>query len=173
MSVDLQNHVRSLIEFTVARLGFDLVAVEWMGGSHGRVLRVSIGSPKGITAEDCVQLSRRITPIIDADDPVSGNYRLEVSSPGLHRPIQTLEDFERLAGYQAKIRMEEGLSRRNFMGTLVGVDEDEIILCVDGVDTRLSYFAIERAHLKLDLEEYQQLEQQLYGDTIAKEVGGD
>jgi len=171
--VDLQNQIRSLIEFTVARLGFDLVAVEWMGGSQGRVLRVSIGSPNGITAGDCVDVNRRIGPIIDADDPLSGNYRLEVSSPGLHRPIQRLEDFSRLAGYQVKIRLEEGLLRRNFSGSLVGVDEDEIVVCVDGVDTRLSYFAIERAHLNLDLEEYQQLEQLLYGADVAKEVGGD
>jgi ribosome maturation factor RimP len=77
----LQPKIRALAEATVARLGFDLVAVEWVGGRRGPILRLSIDAPGGVNAEDCARVSDAVSPLLDAADPIEVPYHLEVSSP--------------------------------------------------------------------------------------------
>lgn len=161
---ELVHSIRSLIEPAVKRLGFDLVAVEWVGDTRGSILRVSIDSPHGIAAKDCAEVSRYIEPLLDESDPISSGYKLEVSSPGIERPVQRLSDFVRFVGYQAKIRLEEGHPRRRYTGRLAGVDGDEITLEVDGMEHVLRHDTIQRAHLVLGLDEYQKLAEVLHDD---------
>lgn len=144
-------------------MGFDLVAVEWTGGGRG-VLRVSIdtlpGAEGGINADHCARVSRAIEPILDAEDPISSTYFLEVSSPGIERPVQRLSDFARFEGYRVRLRLEPGPPRRRYTGVLKGVgDGDTVLLLADGEEHAFHVDTIERAHLDLSLEEFEALRQ--------------
>jgi ribosome maturation factor RimP len=153
----LEQQIRALAEPTVARLGFDLVAVEWGSGRQGPILRLSIDGAGGVSAQDCATVSEQLSPLLDASDPISSSYNLEVSSPGIERPVQRKQDFERFHGYRVKIRLSEGPPRRRYTGVIGPVENDELVLVVDGQEHRVPLDLIERAHLVLDLDEYQKL----------------
>lgn len=153
----LQATIRTLLEAPVERLGFDLVGVEWVGDRRGSILRLSIDAPGGVDARDCVRVTHHVSPLLDADDPIDTAYTLEVSSPGIDRPVQRVEDFERFAGYRVKIRLAEGPPRRRYTGTIGPVEDGELRILVDGAEHRLPLDLIERAHLVLTLDEYQKL----------------
>ena len=141
--------LRSMLEPGVRALGFELVEVEYTGAGGGQnVLRVYIDSPKGITVDDCARVSRQVSAILDVEDPIAEAYVLEVSSPGLDRPLTRREDFERHAGETVKVRMNEAVQgRRNFKGTLVGLEGDAVVVVVDNERFILPIARIERARL--------------------------
>lgn len=141
----------------MSRLGFDLVAVEWSGGRSGPILRISIDGPRGVTAEDCGLVSEHLSPLLDAADPITSSYNLEVSSPGIDRPVQRRADFERFAGYRLRVQLSEGPPRRRYLGTIGPLDGDELLLTVDGAEHRIPLDLVERAHLVLTLDEYRAL----------------
>jgi ribosome maturation factor RimP len=124
--------VANLIEPVLANLGFRLVRVR-MSGASGRTLQVMAERPDGtMTIDDCETASRAISPLLDVEDPVSGRYDLEVSSPGIDRPLVRREDFERWTGHEAKIEMlapQDG--RRRFRGILGGFTDGEVRVFVD------------------------------------------
>lgn len=153
----LESKVRTLIEPTVVRLGFDLIAVEWSGGRQGPILRVSIDAPAGVNADDCALVSEHLSPLLDAEDPIASSYHLEVSSPGIERPVQRRQDFERFVGYRVRIQLSEGPPRRRYVGVIGLLDGDELRLSVDGAEHRIPLDLIERAHLVLSLDEYSAL----------------
>jgi len=159
---ELRKRVRELIEPSIRRLGFDLVAVEWLGATRGPILRISIDHPKGIRARDCAEVTHYISPVLDEADPVDNAYTLEVSSPGIDRPVERLDDYRRFLGKRIRVRLEEGHPRRRFSGMLVGVDDDEVLVEVDGQVHRLRHDTIERAHLVLELKEYEKLAEVLH-----------
>jgi ribosome maturation factor RimP len=152
-SIELRHTVREIVEPTIRRLGFELVAVEWLGN----VLRLSIDSASGVEASAVVRVSKSIEPLLDEADPIRGAYTLEVSSPGIERPVQRMSDFQRFVGYRAKIRLVQGYPRRRYTGLLLSPEGDEIGLEVDGESHRFHIDAVERAHLVLTLDEYQSL----------------
>lgn len=164
---ELRRRIRDLVEPTVQRLGFDLVAVEWAGG----VLRLSLDGPEGIGADQCVAVSRRLSLLLDEADPIQGSYTLEVSSPGMERPVERLEDFRRFAGYRVKVRLLPGHPRRRYTGTIKGAEGEEVVLEVDGEEHRVDHESIERAHLDLDLDAYERLAAELYQPAASKEQG--
>jgi ribosome maturation factor RimP len=133
------------------------VAVELIGGRRRPILRLSIDKPGGVGADDCALASVRLGPVFDASDPMSTAYELELSSPGIERPVQRFEDFQRFVGFRARIRMEEGLPRRRYTGRLLRVEGDDVIVEADGAEHVLAFASIDSAHLVLDLDEYQQL----------------
>jgi len=141
--------LRDMLEPGVRTLGFELVEVEYKGAAGGQnVLRVYIDSPKGITVDDCARVSRQVSALLDVEDPIAEAYVLEVSSPGLDRPLTRREDFERYAGETIKVRMNEAvLGRRNFKGTLVGLEGDAVVVVVDNERFSLPIARIERARL--------------------------
>lgn len=162
----LRTTVRDLIEPTVDRLGYDLVAIEWTGGNSRSIVRVSIDRPSSVTGEDgetgvtarsCARVSRAIEPLLDAADPIKGSYTLEVSSPGIERPVQRLSDFVRFAGYNIRLRLESGPPRRRYAGRIVGVRDDDVVIEADGEEHAFHVDTIERAHLDLTLEEFEAL----------------
>ena len=158
----LQKKVRELVEPPIHRLGFDLVAVDF-GTDRGRaVLRLSVDGPKGIGADDCAAITFRVSPLLDEADPIEGSYTLEVSSPGIDRPVQRIEDFQRLIGFKAKFRLYEGHPRRRYTGKIASVDGLQVVVNVDGTEHRIDYDSIERAHLVLDLDEFERLPGVLY-----------
>ncbi len=154
---NIATKIRDLAESTVQRLGFDLVAVEWLTDPRGPILRISIDSPEGIGADACARVSRHVSQLLDEADPIEVSYRLEVSSPGIDRPVQRLQDFERFKGYRARVRLVEGHPRRRMTGVLAGVEGSVVRILVDGQELSFDSSAVEKAHLVLSLEEYQQL----------------
>jgi ribosome maturation factor RimP len=132
----------------VEALGFQLVDVELAGGRQQRTLRVYIDSPEGVTVDDCANVSRQLSAILDVEDPFPGRYTLEVSSPGLDRPLVTPADFRRFQGEVVKVRLLAALDgRRNFTGRLVEATPENVVVEVDHERFNLPMAAIERARL--------------------------
>lgn len=150
----VDTRLRALVESGVNALGFDLVDVEQVGGRSHHTLRVYIDCRGGITVDDCADVSRHLSALLDVEDPLPGSYTLEVSSPGLDRPLVTLADFQRYRGEMVRLRTHEPVAgRKNFTGRLLDVTPDRIALevgpVVGGVMERvdLAFSAIERARL--------------------------
>jgi ribosome maturation factor RimP len=151
---DQQQDLFRLMEPTVGQLGYELVAVELTTVLGRRTLRVSVDRPGGMKMGDCSKVNRALSPLLDVEDPLTGAFDLEVSSPGDERPLQKPEDFARFVGYTAKIRLEKGDGRRRFKGQLLGLDGDKLRLRVDGTEHLVAFSQVERAHLVLTLDEY-------------------
>jgi len=142
------DELARLLEPTVARLGYELADLEVRLGGKGGVVRVFIDKLDGIGLDDCEKVSRAVSAILDVEDPVPGNYELEVSSPGLDRKLTKVEHFQRFMGQTVKVSLrfpKEG--RRRFRGTLVSVDDDNIVVEVDGESHSLALSMIDTARL--------------------------
>ena len=138
-----------MLEPGIGSMGYELVGVEYQtGGKSGGLLRVYIDNEQGISAEDCRKVSYLVSGVLDVEDPIPGHYTLEVSSPGLDRPLFKLEDFERFAGQLAKLRMSSPVDgQRKFKGRLMGIKDGEIVIVQDGEEIRLPFEQVERARL--------------------------
>ena len=142
---------RDLIEMldpVAESLGYEIVRLRLMGGTEQRRLQIMAehplledGSGGDMNVEDCAKLSRAVSEVLDAADPIAGEYTLEVSSPGIDRPLTRLKDFEDYAGLEARIeldRVAEG--RKRFKGELAGVEDDQVGLNIEGEDDVTVYF---------------------------------
>ena len=148
--------MRGAVESLVEDEGFDLVAVQILVLGGRRTLRLSIDRPGGVTIQHCTSVSHLVSPVLDVSDLLSGPYDLEVSSPGMERPLQRLRDFARFVGYKARIRTSSG-PRQRYTGTLAGI-EDQVVLIQAGSEVhRLPFQDIERANLALTLDEYRRI----------------
>jgi ribosome maturation factor RimP len=144
----LQDRIKALLEPLVEKLGYELVCLELHGSGRHSLLRLFIDAPQGISLEDCERVSREVSAALDVADPIAGQYRLEVSSPGLDRPLAKAEHFRRFAGRQARVQMREPVDgRRRFAGRLLGMEEDWIVIEVDGGRYRLPLEQVEKARL--------------------------
>ena len=124
----LESRIEALISTSIDSLGFEIVRVKFMDG-RGKTLQIMIDRKDGtmITASDCAKASRQISAIMDVEDPISGEYNLEVSSPGIDRPLVRLKDFERYKGHSAKLTVNTPIDgRKNFKGTLLGTSGDTV-----------------------------------------------
>jgi len=144
--------LQALIEPTVVALGYEFVGIEYLSQGKHSILRVYIDSDDGITLDDCSKLSHQISGLLDVEDVIQGHFNLEVSSPGLDRPLFTLEHFQRFIGSEIKINLSMPVeNRRKLTGRLCSVDEKEIVLNVDNADIRLHFDNIEKANLVPDI----------------------
>jgi ribosome maturation factor RimP len=133
--------------------GLELVLVELVREPIGRILRVLLDKPGGVTVEDCQAVAEPLSRALDEETPVRGPYSLEVSSPGIERPLVKRADFERFSGRPAAIRLARPLDgRRKFRGTLAGADGDDVLLDVEGAQLRLPRNGIAKAHLVVESE---------------------
>ena len=140
--------LRNLLEPGVSAMGFELVDVEMVGSSHNPTLRVYIDSPRGVNVDDCASVSRQLSALLDVEDPLPGHYTLEVSSPGLDRPLVKPEDFRRFIGETIKVKLQAPiLGRRNFSGRLVDVTAEHAVVEVDKEIVNLAFGDMERARL--------------------------
>lgn len=132
-------------------LGFEVIEVEYETGPRGRVLRVFIDKPGGVSVDDCQAVSEPLSAALDRLDPIPGPYRLEVSSPGIERPLRKVEDFRRFAGREVEIHTYAPVEgRRNWTGTLMGADEGRVHLRLeDGSAVQLPLDGISRARLRV------------------------
>ncbi len=156
-SRDLERKVRALAEPAVELEGFELVAVLLRTLNGRRTLQVFIDRPGGIAVRHCTRVSHLLSALLDVEDPIAGRYQLEVSSPGMNRPLQRPSDFDRFAGYRARVRLDPRPGRRNYTGRLLGLQGDLVgIETADGAH-QLPLCDIEQAGLRLDLEEFKAL----------------
>ncbi len=140
-----------LLEPPVEALGYELVDLDVRVGRQG-LLRVFIDKEEGVNLSDCELVSRQLGAFLDVEDPLPGRYVLEVSSPGLDRPLRTLEHFRRFRDCRAKVRLKEtARSRRLLNGRLLGIREESIMMDVDGEIWRLRPAEIASARLVSDL----------------------
>ncbi len=141
-------HLRQLFEPVVSMLGYELVGVEYLGKGRNAVLRIYIDKEDGITLDDCARVSRQVSGLLDVEDPIKEPYNLEVSSPGLDRPLFTKEHFDSHKGQWVQLRLDKPLEgRRNFKGIIQGMRDKEVLLQVDGTQIVLPLNTIEKARL--------------------------
>jgi len=147
MSTERAQDREGWLRQTLEGLGYELVDLE---SSRGGLLRIFIDAPAGITVEDCARVSHHLTRAFAVEGV---DYeRLEVSSPGLDRPLKRIEDYERFAGQKASVRLKlprDG--RRRFEGTLAGVDAGSVLLEVEGARVSFAFGDIDRARLVPDV----------------------
>ena len=120
-----------MIEPEVKSLGYDLVRVCMIGGTSDPTLQVMAERPdtRQLNLADCETISRRLSEWLDANDPIEGSFRLEVSSPGIDRPLTRLSDYRDWSGHEARVTLaEQREGRKRFAGTLEGVDQDKVKL---------------------------------------------
>ncbi len=156
------ERARSVLGPVLARDGYELVEVEWVRGGGRWTLRVFIDRPGGVNIDDCQLVSRTIEPILDVEDFIEPTYDLEVSSPGLNRPLRTPEHFERFKGQRVHVKAygpvpgtAEGAPaapRKNWTGTLEGFADGAVLVRADGVLHRIPLAQIAKAHLDYDAE---------------------
>jgi ribosome maturation factor RimP len=138
---------QAIIGPILAGTPFELVGVECVGGGKHTVVRVYIDKPGGITLDDIVQLSREMSVVLDVEEPIQGHYTLEVSSPGLDRPLFLPAHFMQQVGQKVYLRARhaEAANRQNFKGVLLSADEKAVQVDVDGQVYSFSYDDVEKA----------------------------
>jgi len=135
----LVEQITALVSPELAMMGFDLIEVEYSGG----VLRLTIDKPGGVSLDDCVAANRRVGILLDAQDPIQGRYKLEVSSPGLNRKIKATKEYEHFAGRKVKVQTKEATIR----GTIGHLEGETLVLDIDGSEFRVSVKDIIKANL--------------------------
>lgn len=146
-TVDDSPELRKLLEPVVEDLGYELLLVELIGSGQ-RTLRLYIDAPGGVNLDDCESVSRNVSAVLDVDDPIAGAYNLEVSSPGIERPLVREAHFQDHLGQRVKVRLHRSnLGRRRFTGVLTDVVDGGIVVEVDGEPYELAYDDIESARL--------------------------
>lgn len=148
---DLAQKIETLLAPTIEAMGFDVVRVQITGQARVRVqVMAERRDGQAMTVDDCAGISRAISAVLDVEDPIRGAFTLEVSSPGIDRPLVRPRDFERFAGFEAKVELGHPLEgRRRFRGRLEGIDDGMVCMMVEGTPVRLPFQDIARAKLVL------------------------
>lgn len=153
------TQIETLVLPILDDLGYELVDLQLQQDGKQLALRIFVDKPAGITLDDCVEVSREVSAILEVEDPIKAAYRLEVSSPGLDRPLKKAADFERFVGKKARLKSknlidpdQRGTTRKTFVGTLLGFEDDNVRL--ELTDKQGGVIAIPLADLdKANLEE--------------------
>ena len=148
----LRDTLAALLAPLVEGLGYELWELEYAPGRGNSVLRLYIDAAAGIAIEDCERVSRAVSEVLDAEDPIPGQYTLEVSSPGLDRPLRTAAQFARFVGEPVFVETAQAVDgRRRFQGALIAADAAAIEVEVDGKRWTLPISGIRKAHLAPDV----------------------
>ena len=147
------TEIIELLSPTVVALGLELLGVEFAPTGNSAMLRLYIDAPGRLVAiEDCEAVSREVSAVLDVEDPITSAYTLEVSSPGIDRPLFTAEQFGRFVGEQAKLTLRMAQDgRRRFIARIIGVEGDDVLLKHEAGDMRVPHDNIEKARLVPDL----------------------
>ena len=144
----LEKKLSDLFEPVIESMAYELVGVELTGSGNGTILRIYIDAEKGITVDDCQAVSYHVSGILDVEDPMQGHYTLEVSSPGIDRPLVKPEHFDQFTGELVKIRSTEAvLGRKNFKGILESFDGEYLYVAVDNEVYEIPFDIVEKANL--------------------------
>ncbi len=146
--------IEDVIEPVVSGLGYEFVGAQFGQAENGQTLRVFIDTEHGVVVEDCVAVSRQLSAVLDVEDTIKSAYQLEVSSPGIDRPLFTAAQFAEQMKQVVKVKMAVAVDgRRNFKGRLIEVKNDAALVEVDGIDYTLPVEDIEEAHLVANFAE--------------------
>lgn len=128
----IDRRIAEIIQPTIEGMGFELVRVRMMGGQY-KTVQIMAQRPDGaIDVDECAQISTAISAVLDVEDPIDDAFTLEVSSPGIDRPLTRLKDFATWQGYEAKLETTEMIDgRRRFKGALAGVQDDEVLVTIE------------------------------------------
>jgi ribosome maturation factor RimP len=144
-----EETLKAMIAPVVEALGCEFWGLEYLSSGRSALLRIYIDrAEEGVTVEDCEKVSRQVSSLMDVEDPISGEYTLEVSSPGLERPLYNLEQFQRYVGEEVALKLRfpyEG--RRKFKGRLNGVEGEDILLVVDDHEYLFPVDSVEKANV--------------------------
>ncbi|MDR9432780.1 MAG: ribosome maturation factor RimP [Spiribacter sp.] len=145
------ERVTNLLEPVVEGLGYELVGVEYQSGRQQGLLRLYIDRPEGVEVDDCARVSHQVSGVLDVEDPIAGEYLLEVSSPGTDRPVFKTTDYDRFVGEQVRLRLHGRLEgRRKFRGRLLGLRGDNVVIEEQGEEVAVPITEIDRAHVELE-----------------------
>lgn len=140
------DRLKALIEPVVTAFGCELWGLEFSAAGRRGLLRVYIDKSDGIGIQDCERISRQLGSLLDVENPIAGEYTLEVSSPGLDRPLYELDQFRQFVGSDINLRLRTAFEgRRKFQGRLVAVEKDEIVIVVDDHEYLFPHAGVERA----------------------------
>lgn len=147
----LRERLTRLIEPALEALGYELVLLEFSTGLRSGTLRLYIDRPEGIALEDCESVSREIAALLDVEDPIQKAYQLEVSSPGLDRPLVKPEHYQRFLGEKVRLQLLAPVSgRKRLLGTLLSIEAGQVAVEVDGQRFEVALTDIDRARLVPD-----------------------
>jgi ribosome maturation factor RimP len=146
---DLTRRIEGIITPTIEDLGYQVVRVQFFDVDRLRLqIMAERADGEAMTADYCAEISRAVSALLEVEDPIASAYDLEVSSPGIDRPLVRRGDFERFAGFEAKVEMISPIDgRKRFRGRLLGLKEDKVRIMVDGEETEVPYPDIKKAKL--------------------------
>lgn len=154
---DVVTQISEIAQPILDSLGLELVDIEYRKEGHGMTLRLYIDKPGGIMLDDCADVSRELSEILDVEEIIAANYNLEVSSPGLNRPLTKPADFERYVGKLVKVRTYEmiadnsGNRRKTFLGRLEGFENGSVHLTLnEGQSASIQFDRIAKANLEFE-----------------------
>lgn len=148
IAITLRDRLAPLVN----TMGYEFVGCEYHGQGRYSVLRIYIDNQNGVTLDDCSKVSQQVSAVLDVEDPIHGRYSLEVSSPGLDRPLFEITHYQKQIGNRIKLRLFTPVqNQRNFVGVLLRVEENTIYLLVNGEEKKLSFFDIEKANVVADI----------------------
>ncbi len=151
---ELIEKIKEVIELPLLRKNIEIVDLEWRRERRGWTLRIFIDKPTGISVEDCAKVSSLVGKLLDEHDFIHHSYTLEVSSPGIERPLTKREHFERFAGEKVRITLKNPVEgRKNFTGILLGVEEKNLVIIeVEGKVWRFGLEEIKKARLQPEIK---------------------
>lgn len=144
----LEHKLIAISEPVIKDLGFHLVLLEFKSG----VLQILAEDPKtgNLSLDDCTKINKMLSPLLEVEDPIPCAYTLEISSPGIDRPLMSIEDFKKYEGFDAKVELDESFEgQRRFRGKIIGANDGFATLLVDKVEHRLELSAMKKARLVL------------------------
>jgi ribosome maturation factor RimP len=144
--------IERIIEPALQAMGYELVRVMMTGGQHRPTLQIMLerADRQAVAVEDCEAASRAVSAILDVEDPIQSAYRLEVSSPGIDRPLTRPQDFARFAGHVAKVELKLPIDgRRKFQGRLIGLENERVLIATEAGEAALPVHDILKAKLVL------------------------
>jgi ribosome maturation factor RimP len=141
------EEIQAMLQPVVEAMGYEFWGMEYLQG-RGATLRIFIDREEGISVDDCAMVSHQVSGVLDVEDPISGEYSLEVSSPGMDRPLFTLEQWSRYIGDDVQIRLLAPVAgRRRLTATLTAIDGDDVLLDLKGEALRVPFAQVDRASL--------------------------
>ena len=150
---DLKKKITELAGSVATQYAFEIVDVEFGGSSRKLLIRIFIDKENGVTLDDCGDFSRALSALLDVEDPVPTAYVLEVSSPGLDRPLRALKDFQRSIGKLVRIITKSKIEEQNvFTGRLTRVGEENITLSFNDKEIEIPFDQISKARLEIELK---------------------
>ena len=144
-----EQQIEQLLQPTVEAMGFDLWGVEYVSQGRHSVLRVYIDAEQGISVDDCAAVSHQAGSVLDVEEPINGEYTLEVSSPGMDRLLFKLEQYPQYANEVIELRLRSPFEgRRKFKGILKGIEGEDIVVQVDDHEYLLPHSAVDKARIE-------------------------